>query len=57
LPQLEGGRRNFATHLAASSGGLQTTLTDGGIWKGAAGRRLSEFVEELVGAKTGRADR
>ena len=50
VPQLESGRRNFAMHLEAAAA-LAERWTDGGIWKGAAGRRLSEFVEELTAQK------
>lgn len=45
-PQLESGRRALSSHLAAITT-VADKWTDGAIWKGAAGRRLSEFVEEL----------
>lgn len=46
LPQIETSRRNFSGHLAATIA-LADELTDGAVWKGATGRSLSEFVEQL----------
>lgn len=50
LPLVSSGRRNLAAHLDAVTATAEH-LTDGAIWKGAAGRRLAEFVEDLSAQK------
>ena len=45
-PYADASRRSLRAHLDAVTG-LADKLTDGTIWKGAAGRRLAEFVEAL----------
>ncbi|MBP6379710.1 MAG: double-strand break repair protein AddB [Sphingorhabdus sp.] len=50
LPQVSSGRRNLAAHLDAVTRTAEH-LTDGAIWKGAGGRRLAEFVEDLSAQK------
>ncbi len=49
-PFVESGSRNLKAHLDAVTA-LTDLLTDGEIWKGAAGRRLAEFVEEISSQK------
>lgn len=44
------GRRSLQAHLDAVTA-LADRWTEGAIWKGAAGRRLAEFVEELSAQK------
>ncbi len=46
LSHVEASRRNLSAHLAATVA-LAEELTGGSVWKGAAGRSLSEFIEEL----------
>lgn len=50
LPHVEAGRRNLQAHLDAVTA-LADQWTGGAIWKGAAGRRLAAFVEDLSAQK------
>lgn len=43
---VNGSSRNLKVHLDAVTS-LADLLTDGAIWKGAAGHRLAEFIEEM----------
>jgi ATP-dependent helicase/nuclease subunit B len=45
-PHAESGLRSLKAHLDAVAA-LADELTEGAIWKGVAGRRLAEFVEEV----------
>lgn len=49
-PFVENGSRNLKAHLDAVTA-LADLLTGGDIWKGAAGRRLAEFVEDMSSQK------
>jgi ATP-dependent helicase/nuclease subunit B len=52
LAQAESGLRNLKAHLDAVVA-LADQLTGGAIWKGVAGRRLAEFVEQISGQNLG----
>ena len=45
-------KRSFGAHLEAVTA-LADSWTNGAIWKGSAGRRLAEFVEELTSQNLG----
>lgn len=51
-PHAKAAKRNLQAHIEAVTA-LADIWTKGAIWKGAAGRRLAEFVEELWGNNLG----
>lgn len=50
LPHVKNGRRSLQAHIDAVVA-LADRWSEGAIWKGGAGRRLAEFVEELTAQK------